>query len=266
MRDDNLSEALQVALKAAREAGGTIMGLYGKDYLVEEKAEGQPVTAADFEANQTIEKIILGNYPGDGWLSEESRDDASRLEKSRTWVIDPIDGTKEFIECVPQFSISIALVVDGTVALGVVYNPAAEELFAAVRARGATLNGSTIKVSDRKDPAGARLMVSRTEPRSKFAPFEDRYLLDPVGSIAYRLALVAAGQGDGAITFRSIHEWDVCAGVMIVEEAGGVAMDGEGESLRFNQSEPLFRGLVASNRELAPAIQQVMAPQLERSR
>ena len=109
-------------------------------------------------------------------------------------------------------------------------------------------------------------MISRSEPRRKFTPFVNRYQLEPVGSIAYRLALVAAGEGDGAITFHSIHEWDVCAGVLIVEEAGGVAVDGAGNSLQFNQSEPVFHGLVAANQNLAPEIQQLMAPQLDRAR
>ena len=113
---------------------------------------------------------------------------------------------------------------------------------------------------------GARLLVSRSEPRRKFTPFVDRYRLEPVGSIAYRLALVAGGEGEGTITFRSIHEWDVCAGVMIVIEAGGTVIDGDGNALCFNQRDPLVHGLVASNQSLAPGIQELLATQLKHPR
>jgi len=257
-----LSEELEIACSAAREAGNAIMALYGTEYHVEEKARGQPVTAADLEANLRIQNAVLGRYPDDGWLSEENRDNGGRLSCSRVWVIDPIDGTKEFIECVPQFAVSIGLVIDGRPALGVVFNPAKDLLFAAVGGGGATLNGAPIRVSKRTDPMGARLLVSRSEPRRKFRDFENTYRLEPVGSIAYRLALVAGGEGDGTITFRSIHEWDVCAGVLIVKEAGGVVMDGDGQGLDFNQENPIFRGLVASNGSLGPEIQRRLAGQL----
>ncbi len=266
MDENHLSEALKVAEGAAREAGETIMALYGTDYHIEEKAKGQPVTAADLEANLKIQEAILGLYPDDGWLSEESRDDPRRLKCSRVWIVDPIDGTKEFIQCIPQFSVSIGLVIDGRAALGVVYNPAEEKFYAAMRGGGARLNGSPIGVSIRKDPLGARLLVSRSEPSRRFTPFVDRYRLEPVGSIAYRLALVAGGEGDGTITFRSIHEWDVCAGALIVEEAGGVVIDGDGKRLDFNQPDPLIRGLVASNESLAPGIRELLATQLKQPR
>lgn len=263
MRDNDLSKSLEVAERAAREAGETIMALYGTNYRIEEKGKGQPVTPADLEANLKIQEVLLGRYPDDGWLSEESRDDSRRLTRSRVWVIDPIDGTKEFIQCVPQFSVSIGLVVDGKVALGVVYNPAEHKFYAAMRGGGARLNGSPIEVSPRKEPLGARLLVSRSESRRKFTPFAGRYRLEPVGSIAYRLALVAGGEGDGTITFRSIHEWDVCAGVLIVEEAGGTVIDGDGNAICFNQPDPLIHGLVASNESLAPGIRKLLATQLK---
>ena len=262
MDDKNFSEELEVACSAAREAGSAIMALYGTKYHIEEKGKGQPVTAADWEANLKIQHVLLGRYPEDGWLSEESQDNDLRLNHSRVWVIDPIDGTKEFIQCVPQFAVSIGLVIDGRPTVGVVYNPIQNELFAAAVGRGATLNDSSIHVSSRATASGARLLVSRSEPRRKFGGFEDTYQLEPVGSIAYRLALVAAGKGDGAITFRSIHEWDVCAGVLMALEAGGVVTDGNGKRLDFNQRNPIFRGIVAANRELAPGIQTILAEQL----
>ena len=115
-----------------------------------------------------------------------------------------------------------------------------------------------MRVSLREEPKGARLLVSRSEPRRKFRQLAETYQIDRVGSIAYRLALVGGGLGDGTVTFRSIHEWDVCAGVMIVEGAGGMVLDGEGGKARFNQSDPRLKGLVASNSSLVHAIQRMM--------
>ena len=256
--EKHLSHELKIAERAAREAGVIIMALYGKDYQIREKGIGQPVTTADLEANAKIQEIIQGDFPNDGWLSEESRDDPGRLKNSRVWVIDPIDGTREFIQCVPQFAVSIALVIDGSPAVGVVYNPAQEKCFVAIRGFGARLNESTIKVSTRKEPNGARLLVSRAEQSGRFHPFIDRYQVEPIGSIAYRLGLVAGGKGDGTITLHSVSEWDICAGALIVEEAGGVVVEGDGRSLEFNKEVPRHRGLVASNECLAEGIREIL--------
>ena len=257
--ENHFSEELETAVQAAKEAGTIIMALFGKDYRIEEKSKGNPVTTADIEANRKIQEILLGRYPEDGWLSEEDKDDLRRLGSSRVWVVDPIDGTKEFIAGVPQFAVSVGLVMDGRPVLGVVYNPAEEKLYRAVKGDGAALNDQPIHVSQREEMQGAFLLVSRSEPRRKFQPFADLCRLEPIGSIAYRLALVAQGEGDGTLTFRSLHEWDVCAGVVIVEEAGGVVVDGGGRGLVFNQEDTQYRGIVASNEILTPSLQGMLA-------
>ena len=263
---NHFSEELETAERAAREAGWIIMALYGKDYRIEEKSKGNPVTTADLEANRKIREIIRGRYPEDGWLSEEDKDDLSRLAASRVWVVDPIDGTKEFIAVVPHFAVSVGLVMDGRPVLGVVYNPAEEKLYRAIKGCGAFLNDHPIHVSAREEVQGASLLVSRSEPRRKFQSFADLCRLAPIGSIAYRLAMVAGGEGDGTLTFRSLREWDVCAGVLIVEEAGGVVVDGGGHGLLFNQEETLYRGIVASNQVLARSLQGMLANILSEKR
>jgi myo-inositol-1(or 4)-monophosphatase len=260
--ENHFGEELETAELAAREAGQAIMSFYGKKYRIDEKKKGDPVTEADLEANSRIRKILLSRFPRDGWLSEEDKDGAERLNASRVWVVDPIDGTKEFIEETPQFSVSIGLVAEGKAVLGVVYNPAQGQLFRAARGAGATLNGLPIHVSQRERMEGALLLVSRSEPRLRFQPFADLCRVQPVGSIAYRLALVAGGEGDGTLTFRSVHEWDICAGAHIVEEAGGTVLDGAGRALAFNQREALFRGVVASNGSLARSLQEILAKAL----
>lgn len=260
--ENHFSKELETAEQAVREAGEIIMSLYGKDYRITEKGKGNPVTTADLEANRRIQEIILGRFPEDGWLSEENQDNLKRLDSARVWVVDPIDGTKEFIASIPQFAVSVGLVVKGRPMLGVVYNPAEEEFYRAVKNGGALMNGGPIRVSLRQEVAGASLLVSRSEPRRKFVRFAETCQLEPVGSIAYRLAKVAGGKGDATLTFRSLHEWDVCAGVLIVEEAGGVVMDGAGKGLLFNQPEAVYRGIVASNEVLAQVLQEMLAKAL----
>jgi myo-inositol-1(or 4)-monophosphatase len=263
---NHFAEEIETAEKAAREAGWIIMALFGKDYRIEEKGKGDPVTTPDLEANRKIQEIILGRFPADGWLSEESKDNSERLRAARVWVVDPIDGTKEFIEGVPQFAVSVALVIEARPILGVVYNPAQEKLYRAVKGGGARLNGQPVHVSARAKVEGASLLVSRSEPRRRFQPFAEICRIQPVGSIAYRLAMVAGGEGDGTLTFRSLREWDICAGVVIVEEAGGVVVDGEGNALVFNRTEALCRGIVASNEILTQTLQAMLAKALSERR
>jgi myo-inositol-1(or 4)-monophosphatase len=257
--DSQYDQELMLAEHAAREAGQTITGLFKGKFDVHEKSKNNPVTTADIEANRRIREIIRGQFPDDGWLSEEDVDDARRLQSSRVWIIDPIDGTREFIEGVPEFAVSIGFVVDGRPKVAVVYNPVEDRLYRAAAGHGAELNGERIKVTSRQEIQGASLLVSRSEPQRKFQVFANLCEVKPVGSIAFRLAKVAGGDGDGTLTFRSIHEWDVCAGVFMVEEAGGKVLDSNGKRLSFNQQDPRHHGIVAANPKLAEGIHGLVA-------
>jgi len=253
------SQEMAVAERAAREAGAIVMSMFKGTFDVQEKSKNNPVTSADLEANRKIRDIVQGKFPADGWLSEEDKDTSHRLGLSRIWVIDPIDGTKEFIEGVPQFAISIGFVVDGRPKVSVVYNPAQEQFYKAQAGQGAYLNDHPIRVTAQKDVDGALLLVSRSEPQRKFQIFVDRCEIQPVGSIAFRLAKVAGGDGDGTLTFRSIHEWDICAGVLLVEEAGGTVVDGSGKTMMFNRPELRHRGVIAANATLAEGLKDLVA-------
>ena len=252
--DHLYSDEMAAAELAAREAGSIVMGLFKGKFDVREKSKNNPVTTADLEANRIIGERIHARFPNDGWLSEEDKDTSRRLALARVWVIDPIDGTKEFIEGVPQFAISIGFVVEGRPKVAVVYNPAKERFYQAAAGQGAYLNGQPIRVTPRSAIDGALLLVSRSEPQKKFQVFVDRCAIKPVGSIAYRLAKVAGGDGDGTLTFRSIYDWDVCAGVLMVEEAGGKVVDGGGKIMMFNRHEPKHRGVVAANSALTQGL------------
>jgi myo-inositol-1(or 4)-monophosphatase len=253
------NEELNTAEGAAREAGLIISKLFKGKFDVHEKSKNNPVTTADLEANRKIREIIQGKFPEDGWLSEEDSDDARRLASSRVWIVDPIDGTKEFIEGVPQFAVSIGFVVRGRPKVSVIYNPVEDRLYRAVSGRGTELNGERIHVTSRQEMQGALLLVSRSEPLRKFQIFVDLCEIQSIGSIAYRLAKVAGGEGDGTLTFRSIHEWDICAGALMVEEAGGKVVDGDGKTLLFNRRETRHNGMVASNEKLTDEIQGLVA-------
>lgn len=243
-----MSSDLQLAQDAARKAGAVIMSYFRDEYEIQHKGEGNPVTTADLEADKVLKSILLGARPEDGWLSEETVDSKERLDKRRVWIVDPIDGTKEFIQGIPQFAISIALAVDGDITVGVVYNPAKNELFSAERGKGASLNGLPISVTPLTDLRAANILASRSEvKRGEFDQFVDDYTITPIGSIAYKLALVAGGQADLTFTLTPKTEWDFAAGALLIEEAGGRIHVLGDHPQKFNQPNPLVKGVVSTN-------------------
>ncbi len=260
MTTDLLYKAeMDIAERAAREAGSVIMSRFRGVFDVRDKGRNNLVTTADIEANQQIREIVQSQFPQDGWLSEEDKDSSHRLVSSRVWVVDPIDGTKEFIEGIGQFAVSVGFVVDGAPKAAAVYNPVENSLYRAAAGQGAYLNDQRIRVNPCSGVDGALLLVSRSEPKQKFQIFLERCRIEPVGSIANRLAKVAGGDGDGTLTFRSIHDWDICGGALIVEEAGGRVVDASGNSLVFNRRDTRHRGIVAADRPLAKELQQMVA-------
>jgi myo-inositol-1(or 4)-monophosphatase len=243
-----LAQELTVAVEAARAAGAIVRKWYDGHYTVREKAHDSPVTEADVEANQIIHARITTAFPQDGWLSEETRDSDERLSKPRAWVIDPLDGTKEFIHHIPEFCVCIGLVEDGVPVVGVSYNPVREELFAGGRGVGVTLNGAPVHVSAQHDLSAARILVSRSETeRGEWDAYRSSLRLELTGSVAYKLALIAAGRGDATFSLTPKNEWDICAGTALITAAGGRITDRYGQPLRFNQRETRLPGLIASN-------------------
>jgi myo-inositol-1(or 4)-monophosphatase len=244
-----LDRAFDVAVDAAMAAGAVVRGYYKDEYTVRDKGEDNPVTDADLASNAVIEDKIRTAFPDHGWLSEESKDDPIRLEKSHTWIIDPVDGTKEFTLGIPEFVVSVALVVEGNATIGVLYNPIKDQLFAGMVGAGATLNGAPVKVTEHRAVLGARIVCSRTEMKKGW--FE-QYANDgiepmPVGSVAYKFGLVAAGLAEATFTPRPRNEWDIAGGVALVEAAGGRCTNRHGQPYRFNQANPLRDGVCGTN-------------------
>src|SRR5581483_1868413 len=187
----------------------------------EYKSGHDPVTEADRALDVILREKLL--RPGEGWLSEESADDLSRLECERVWVVDPLDGTREFVEGVPEFCVSIALVERGQPIAGGICNPATNEVFLGAKDSGVAYNGARVSISQRKSLRDAVVLASRSEVRRgeweqfRNAPFK----IQPTGSVAYKLARVSAGLADATFTLNPKHEWDIAAGAALILAAGG---------------------------------------------
>ena len=241
---------LEVLRQAVRQAGQHVLKLAAEGFETHIKKDRSPVTTADLAVNQIMQEVILKAFPSDAWLSEESPEDPRRLENKRVWVIDPIDGTKYFMRGVPQYAISVALVESHQPVVAVVYNPATDELFSAGRGMGAWLNGQPIHVTPSRDGQPVVLVNPPALERGMFRAIEAAAECRPMGSIAYTLALVAAGQADATLNLDGLNEWDVAGGVLLVEEAGGAVIDRNGSTLSFNQPTTAVRGILAANKDL----------------
>ncbi len=253
-----------LAIAAARAAGDIIRTIYETDYTVEYKrGDNSPVTLADQEANRKIQAMLQAAFPDYGWLSEETVDSSARLTAHRVWVVDPMDGTREFIQKIPEFAVSIGLIEAGWPLLGVVYNPSLDQLFWAVRSQGAWCGSRPLRVPETPHLAGATILSSRSETkRGEWKDFAALFRARPMGSIAYKLACIASGEADASFTLVPKNEWDICAGTLLVEEAGGRVTTLSGTPVRFNQPTTLLQGLVASNGKLHPQLLKLVKPRL----
>jgi len=211
------------------------------------KDGGDPVTEADVLLDDILKDILLQN--GEGWLSEETKDDKSRLDKECVWIVDPIDGTREFIQGVPEWCISVAYIVNGRPEAAGICSPTARQTFLGTRNTGVTLNGKPVQVTRKQDLVDATVLASRGEvKRGEWKQFEtEPFEIIPMGSVAYKMARVAAGLDDPTFTLVPKNEWDVAAGWLLVEAAGGKVIDKNAKLRKFNQQNSLLPGLLAAN-------------------
>ncbi len=245
-----MNSELKLAIDAAKKAGAIIMNYYKADYEIRDKSYHNPVTTADHAADSCLKKMLMEARPEYGWLSEETVDSPDRLSKERVWVVDPLDGTKEFIEGVPNFVVSVALVENGFPIVGVLFNPVTKEIFTAASDEGAHLNGETIHCVTKEDVCDMVILNSRSETRrGLWAPYGDTFgELRAIGSVAYKLGITAAGKADIFASLRPKNEWDICAGNCIINEAGGKLIDLNGNSRQYNQENTLIEpGLIAGD-------------------
>jgi myo-inositol-1(or 4)-monophosphatase len=233
--------------EAVKDAGALALTFFRREIAVKRKHDGTEVSEADLAVDAALKLTLERARPDYGWLSEETEDGPKRLKQSRVWMIDPIDGTNAFLRHIPEWTVSAALVEGGRPIIGIVFNPARQEFFHAVRGQGAFLNSKPIHVSGQNTLEGAHLIASG-------GLFKKKIWSEPwpevetawVNSVAYRLALVACGRADATVSLSAKAEWDLAAGTLIVEEAGGSVTNHHGEPFLYNRPVPRFSGLVAA--------------------
>ncbi|WP_040379562.1 3'(2'),5'-bisphosphate nucleotidase CysQ family protein [Deinococcus aquatilis] len=243
---------LDTAVRLAQEAGALLMSHLARGVTVEHKTSAEDtVTAADREASALIVAGLKAAFPGDGLLSEEETDSpenrAERLGRARVWIIDPIDGTNDFIKGSADFSVSIGLAVGGEPMLGVVFAPASGEFFAGVVGAGVTKNGEASS-SSRITPPFV-VAISGTEYKRELH-LHDLPGMKPSGSIALKLARIAAGEADATFTMSPRSEWDIAAGHALLRASGGDLLRRDGLPIRYNQERPhIEQGIVGGQPE-----------------
>lgn len=240
---------LNLAAELARRAGDLLLEHVRRGFEVEHKTPEDPVTAADREASELIVAGLRAARPHDGILSEEMEDDAARLQAKRVWIIDPIDGTKEFVNGTGDYAVSIGLAVDGLPVVGAVCAPARGDLYTGAVGLGVWKNGEAAGFSAR--PAGEALIaVSDTEHERELSAY-DLGGMTPSGSIAYKLARIAVGEADATFTINPRSEWDIAAGHALVRAAGGDLYTRDLMPIPYNRPTPkLRRGLIGGRRDV----------------
>ena len=243
---------LALLVDAARRSGDIAKQYFQQDPDVTHKPDGAgPVTAGDLAVNAMLEGFLQAARPDYGWLSEETEDNPARLDTQRQFIIDPIDGTRAFIDGSEDWAHSLAITENGVPVAAAVYLPMRDMMFAARKGGGATLNGAPVQVT-RAQMAEATVLGAKPN-------FDGRFwaggVLPPIkrafrSSLAYRLCLVAQGCFDGMITLRPSWEWDIAAGALIITEANGVVTDQHGADLRFNNGHPQVPGVLAAGKGL----------------
>ena len=232
-----LDEIAEIAAEAARIA----LGRCGTDYQRWEKEPGHPVCDIDLMVDNFLREQLIALDPEAGWLSEETADESDRIERSRVWVVDPIDGTRDYLRGRPGWAVSVALAEDRRVRSGVLAAPARDEIWTAEAGKGAWRNGERLKVSGRTGFPGARVPADSL-PRVD----SDLVMVAKPNSIALRIAMVGAGEADLLATLRWGREWDIAAAALIAQEAGATVTGALGQPLTFNSPDAATFGVLAT--------------------
>lgn len=246
-----LERVIKEAGEIAREA------FEANNAKVWNKEKNHPVTDADIAVNDFLYKELMSARPGYGWLSEETKDDHSRHSCPRTFVVDPIDGTRAFIDRTPNFVVSVAIIEDGESIVGAVFNPLLNELYTAHKNGGAMLNSKTIACSLRKNLEGAEMIgYPRKFRRLGFPDMNVRV----ANSMAYRIVLVASGEADCTVSFTPKSDWDVAAAALIATEAGAKMTNLRGEDPSFDKEGTSGFGVICAGPNLQALLLERVKP------
>lgn len=246
-----MKDILNRIVHGLEEAGRILVEYESGDVAVRFKEGDDPVTEADQRVDSALKQILPRG--DEGWLSEETADSVVRLACQDVWIVDPLDGTREFVTGIPEWCVSIGFVRNGRPVAGGIFNPMTGEKIVGAVGSGVTCNGEPSGTSMLDTLAGARITASRSEvKRGEWDRFEDApFTVVPCGSVAYKLGLVAAGKCDATWTLVPKHEWDVAAGAALVLAAGGSVYAIDGSSVAFNSTRPKLTGLIATGARLA---------------
>ncbi len=250
------NKALEIAKDAARKAGDLILEIYNDDFIIDYKEDKSPVTLADKRADDLIVSILRREFPDYAVLSEESVDDKKRLYNTYCWIVDPLDGTRDFINKTDEFSINIALVKENSPVVGVIYIPTKDELYFAVKGEGSFLEKDGVVTENRVSNRASklRLLCSKFHKSERFLDLIEKYALRisaviGVGS-AYKGCIIASGKAECYFRYGLTCEWDICPMDLIVTEAGGIFRDMNGEKFLYNREDVYNRiGFYAVNDE-----------------
>lgn len=247
MPEPDTQADLALLREAALEAGKIATRYFRRDPRQWDKPGAGPVSEADLAVDKFLTETLRKARPDYGWLSEESPDNPDRLSQDTVFIVDPIDGTRSFLEGSRSWAHSLAVVHKGVAVAGVVHLPLRDFTYAATHGGGATLNGDTLQASTRPEMQGAKVLANKWSLAPQYwqgdlPPIERHYR----PSLAYRLGLVAQGRFDGMLVFRDTWEWDIAAGALIASEAGAAVTDRFGKPLSFNRPRPVSEGLFAA--------------------
>lgn len=241
--------------KIVRGAGDILLRHAGGRLRADYKSPDQPVTDADREADAFLKAELSKAIPEAGWLSEETADSPERLDCRRIWVVDPLDGTGEFVRGLDEYAVSVALVEDGRPILGLIHNPPRNRLWWAAEGKGCFEGDTRCRCPEFALSNPPRALVSRTESaKGYFNGFSGLYDIRPMGSMAYKLGCLASGEADATFTVTRRSEWDVCAGALLALEARFGVTDVLGVSLEFNRKNTRVPGIAAARPEILPAL------------
>jgi myo-inositol-1(or 4)-monophosphatase len=251
----NNDQDLRLLEEVVSAAGQLAMGFFKSDNEVWMKSGNSPVSQADMAVNDYLQKHLLAVRPDYGWLSEETEDDGSRLERQRVFMVDPIDGTRGFIKGLDEWCISVAIIEAGRPVAGVLECPALGQTFTATAATNSAINGKKITVTRSTKITNAtgshkinKTLATSHSPEIEVVPF--------IPSLAYRIALVAAGKIDLALARPGAHDWDLAAVDLILANAGGKLVDLEGCKLRYDRQNLRHEALIACSTNLEkPALE-----------
>ena len=253
------ADDLQRIGAALRRAGEVLQRFTPGEIEHQLEAKGDPVT----EADTAVDDVLPTELPTEGerWLSEETVDDAKRLDCERCWIVDPLDGTKEFVQGIPEWCVSVGLVENGEPVAGGILVPTRDLTIIGSLETGVTVNGEPAQARQFDSLDGVAVLASRSEVRRgewdrfETAPFN----VEPMGSVACKMGLVAAGLADATWTLVPKNEWDVAGGAALVRAAGGAVWRPDGEPLRFNRPKTLLPGLIAVPNSIESGVREYLA-------